>query len=49
VIEQSTHILKQEYERVFDERTSQAELFSYITPSIAKALQGYNTTIMAYG
>ncbi|CAD8085756.1 unnamed protein product [Paramecium primaurelia] len=49
VIEQSTHILKQEYDQVFDEKVSQAEIFKFISPTIHKALQGYNTTIMAYG
>lgn len=38
-----------QFDKVFDEPTSQQEIFDYMSSCVASFVQGYNVSIMAYG
>ncbi|CAD8106247.1 unnamed protein product [Paramecium sonneborni] len=49
VFEQSTQILKQEFDRVFDDQSLQVEIYNNLNECIKQAFDGFNGTILAYG
>ncbi|CAD8103063.1 unnamed protein product [Paramecium sonneborni] len=49
VLEQSTQIFKQEFDRVFDDSTLQVEIYNNLNECIKQAFNGFNGTILAYG
>ncbi|CAD8195399.1 unnamed protein product [Paramecium pentaurelia] len=49
VIEQSTQIFKQEFDRVFDDTSLQVEIYNNLNDCIKQAFNGFNGTILAYG
>lgn len=37
------------YDQVFDEKSSQADVYSFVKPALSDLVHGVNTTVFAYG
>lgn len=43
------HLIESSYDRVFNQYSKQGELFDFVKENINDVLDGYNSTIFAYG
>ena len=44
-----SHHITSHFDRVFDQATSQDDLFDYVKESVENVVNGFNCTIFAYG
>jgi hypothetical protein len=45
----SDHYIRSTYDQVFDESSTQEEIYEFVSPALSSTLKGFNCTIFAYG